>query len=86
MKKITPNMVINEVIKEYPETLRVLSHYEIDSCCGGQHTLEEAARAKRIDIQVLVRELEAVYQGKRNEDRDLTGRKLLGRRFFPWQR
>lgn len=35
MATITGNMVINDVIKKHPQTIKVFNDYKVDSCCGG---------------------------------------------------
>ena len=43
MATITGDMVINEVIKKYPATIKVFNDYRVDSCCGGGAPIEVTA-------------------------------------------
>jgi len=40
MATITGDMVINEVIRKYPATIKVFNDYRVDSCCGGGAPIE----------------------------------------------
>ena len=42
-RKITGEMVINEVIRLYPWTLPVFHRLDVDSCCGGARTVATMA-------------------------------------------
>jgi regulator of cell morphogenesis and NO signaling len=42
--KITGATVVNDAIRLYPETIGVFTRFDIDSCCGGAASIEEAAR------------------------------------------
>ncbi len=35
METITRDMVINDVIRKHPETIKVFNEHKVDSCCGG---------------------------------------------------
>lgn len=59
---ITPDMVINEVIKQHPWTLPVFHRYGVDSCCGGAHTLTAAAQENNLNLDDLMAELAAAAE------------------------
>lgn len=44
MEKITKELVVNDAIRLYPETIGVFTNFNIDSCCGGAVSIEEAAK------------------------------------------
>ena len=44
---------VNEIVARFPETLPVFSAWGIDTCCGGQHSVEEVVRRHRLDGQAL---------------------------------
>ena len=44
---------VNEIVARHPETLPVFSSWGIDTCCGGQHSVEEVVRRHRLDGQAL---------------------------------
>lgn len=43
-RNITKDLVVNDVIRDYPGTIGVFTNFGIDSCCGGAVSIEEAAR------------------------------------------
>ena len=63
MATITGNMVINEVIRKFPATIKVFNDYRVDSCCGGGAPIEETARRDGVDVGALVRALNAAVEG-----------------------
>jgi iron-sulfur cluster repair protein YtfE (RIC family) len=63
MATITGGMVINEVIKKYPATIKVFNDYRVDSCCGGGAPIEVTARRDGVDVDGLVRALNAAVEG-----------------------
>jgi regulator of cell morphogenesis and NO signaling len=63
MATITGEMVINEVIKKYPATIKVFNDYRVDSCCGGGAPIEVTARRDGVDVDGLVRALNAAVEG-----------------------
>ncbi|MEE9543879.1 MAG: DUF542 domain-containing protein [Thermodesulfobacteriota bacterium] len=56
-EKITKNMVVNDAIKQYPGTIGVFTHFNIDSCCGGAATIEESAKRDNAPLDELVEAL-----------------------------
>lgn len=63
MATITGDMVINEVIRKYPVTIKVFNDYRVDSCCGGGAPIEVTARRDGVDVDRLVRALNAAVEG-----------------------
>ncbi len=61
--KVSKDMTVNQVIKLSPKVIPVFNHFNIDSCCGGSDTLEEAAKKAKIDVETLIRELEKAMEG-----------------------
>jgi len=43
MPTVTKEMIINDVIRKYPNTVRVFSQFKVDSCCGGGESVETTA-------------------------------------------
>ena len=64
METITRNMVINEVIRKYPQTIRVFNEYKVDSCCGGGAPIETTAKRDGVDVEKLLRALNEAVAGK----------------------
>ncbi len=63
MATITGDMVINEVIKKFPATIKVFNDFRVDSCCGGGAPIEVTARRDGVDVDGLVRALNAAVEG-----------------------
>ncbi|HEY7527864.1 MAG TPA: DUF542 domain-containing protein [Candidatus Deferrimicrobiaceae bacterium] len=57
METITRDMVINDVIKRHPQTIKVFNEYKVDSCCGGGAAIETTAKRDGVDIEGLLRAL-----------------------------
>lgn len=54
MTKISSDMIINDVIIRYPETIRVFNRFNVDACCGGGASIEATAEADGVDVQALL--------------------------------
>jgi iron-sulfur cluster repair protein YtfE (RIC family) len=63
METITRDMVINDVIRKHPETIKVFNEYKVDSCCGGGASIETTAKRDGIDVDPLVKALNAAVRG-----------------------
>lgn len=61
-KKITSDMVINDVVKRYPWTLPVFHRMEVDSCCGGARTIAAMVQEHGYDLDQVLAELEAAAE------------------------
>lgn len=57
MEPITRDMVINDVIKKFPQTIKVFNEYKVDSCCGGGAPIETTAKRDSIDVEGLLKAL-----------------------------
>jgi regulator of cell morphogenesis and NO signaling len=55
--EITKDMIINETIKKYPQSIAVFNEFRVDSCCGGGQSIERTATADGIDIEALLQAL-----------------------------
>jgi len=65
MEAITRDMIINDVIKTYPQTIKVFNEYKVDSCGGGGASVDTTAKRDGIDVERLLKALnEAVGGGK----------------------
>ncbi|MBI2958615.1 MAG: DUF542 domain-containing protein [Chloroflexi bacterium] len=56
---ITREDVINDVIKRFPETISVFNEFRVDSCCGGGQSIEKTATRDGVDVDALVKSLNA---------------------------
>ena len=52
-------LTVNETIQRFPATLAVFQSYGIDSCCGGAHTVADAAARHGVPLPALLKALEA---------------------------
>ena len=55
--KITKDRTINDVIKEYPQSIAVFNEFQVDSCCGGGQSIEKTTMADGIDVDALLQAL-----------------------------
>ncbi|HAS17027.1 MAG TPA: hypothetical protein DCR39_03860 [Nitrospiraceae bacterium] len=54
MQQITKDMTINQVLKLYPSSIAVLNKFNLDACCGGNRTLEQAAKEDKAVLEELL--------------------------------
>lgn len=65
---ISRDMVINDAIKKYPQTIAVFNEFRVDSCCGGGRSIEQTAIADGVDVEALLQALnQAVRSPKAGE-------------------
>ncbi|MEK7241659.1 MAG: DUF542 domain-containing protein [Planctomycetota bacterium] len=60
---ITKDMIINEVIRKFPKTMKVFKDFKVDSCCGGGCSIEKTATNDGADVEALVKALNACAAG-----------------------
>jgi hybrid cluster-associated redox disulfide protein len=66
MAKITEEMTFNEVLRAYPDTVKVLRKYGMNcfGCLGAEaESLEYGAVAHGVDLDSLLKDLNEVLQG-----------------------
>ncbi len=56
-QKIDKGLTVNDCIRLHPSTIGVFTKFNIDSCCGGAVSIEEAARRDGADLEALMKEL-----------------------------
>ncbi|MFQ6111443.1 MAG: DUF542 domain-containing protein [Nitrospinota bacterium] len=61
---ITGEMVINDVIKSYPETIEVFNRFRVDSCCGGGESIERTATRDGVNVEELLKALNQKVKGE----------------------
>ena len=59
---------VGEIVAEDYRTSQVLRSYGLDFCCGGGRTLEKACSSKKINIEEVIRDLEALNEKDRTGD------------------
>jgi len=61
---ITEDMIINDVVRLYPQTMKVFNDHKVDSCCGGAQSVKVTAAVSNADMEALMRDLNnAAQQG-----------------------
>jgi hybrid cluster-associated redox disulfide protein len=67
MAKINKDMTFNEVLRAYPDTVKVLHKYSMQcfGCLGAEaESIEYGAIAHGVDLETLLRELNESLEGK----------------------
>jgi regulator of cell morphogenesis and NO signaling len=63
MVELELNSTVGNWVAQHPNTSRVFESYEIDYCCGGERSLEEACRERQLDAQLVLKELDRAAGG-----------------------
>lgn len=53
---------VNSIIAKYPKTMGIFTTHSIDSCCGGEATLEEAALRDSANLEELLDDLNTLLK------------------------
>ena len=61
---INRQLSVNQLIQQHPSVLSFLAAAGVDTCCGGDLSLEEAARRAGADLDKLVAGLETEAVGR----------------------
>ena len=56
---IDPTASVNDLLRQYPNAITALDAHAIDTCCGGDLPLEEAARRAGVPLGQLIDEVVA---------------------------
>lgn len=59
---------VGEIVAEDYRTAQVLRSYGLDFCCGGGKTLEKACSSKKVEVDLVISELESLNKVKETED------------------
>jgi regulator of cell morphogenesis and NO signaling len=62
MPTITGDLVINDVIRKFPATIKVFNDFRVDSCCGGGSPIEVTASRDHVDVATLLSALNAAVE------------------------
>lgn len=54
------DLTLAAIVDSNPAAARVLEHHQLDYCCGGQRTLEDACADRDLDAAVVLAELDSV--------------------------
>ena len=68
-RPVTPEMVINQVINRFPETVEAFQRFNIDACCGGSRTIAQAAQEDKADLAALMADLNQIIARREKIDR-----------------
>ena len=63
MAAITSDMKVGEIVRNWPETMRVFRSYNLNLHCGGVHSLAFAAEKHGFDLETFLGELNASVAG-----------------------
>ena len=58
---------VNEVLREYPATIRAFNAFGVDACCGGAATLRAAAQGSGLLPEALVFAIQSVIRDDAEE-------------------
>jgi len=59
MAAITPEMKVGDIVRNWPETMKVFRSYNLNLHCGGVHSLAFAAEKHGFDLKTFLAELNA---------------------------
>jgi len=62
MSGISKEMTVNQVLKRYPKSVGVFTKFNIDACCGGNRSLEQAAKEDKAALEELMTALDQCVQ------------------------
>jgi regulator of cell morphogenesis and NO signaling len=54
---LDPSWTINETIEHFPDTITVFNAFGIDTCCGGDETIEAATASGEVGLDALMARL-----------------------------
>lgn len=57
MSEINKEMTVNQILKLYPKSSAILNKFNIDTCCGGTRTLEQAVKEDKAELGSLLQAL-----------------------------
>jgi iron-sulfur cluster repair protein YtfE (RIC family) len=61
LRQAVDTSLIRDLIERYPALMPVLDAHGLDLCCGGGHTVAEAAALHGLDLEALLMELDAAF-------------------------
>lgn len=68
MSELLVDNTVGDIVASDFRTAGVFERFGIDFCCGGRESLTDACRAAAADPEAVVRELEALPAGEREDD------------------
>lgn len=58
--KITKDMIVNDVVNQYPKTSEIFTKYGVDTCCGGVQSIEKTVAACNVNLDEVLNALNEV--------------------------
>lgn len=65
MTTLRPSQTVANLVLDHSECAPIFQRHRIDYCCRGEVSIEEAARERGLDLEVLMRELEQAISERR---------------------
>jgi len=72
MAAITSDMKVGEIVRNWPETMKVFLSHNLNLQCGGIHTVAFAAGKHEFDLETFLAELNAAVADAAEADRQGT--------------
>src|SRR6266545_1026043 len=60
--RFDPTLPVKVLLERFDVARSVLSSHGMDTCCGGEHPLEQACAAKGVPLQSVLDDLEAAHR------------------------
>lgn len=61
-------ITLGELVTQYPDTVNLLNQYQLDYCCGGQDTFEDAVKEKGLNIDILEEKFQEIISSQNKEE------------------
>jgi uncharacterized protein involved in response to NO len=59
---LDPKTPVKDLLEKYPHLSSALAAHGLDTCCGGIHPLDQACAARGVDLEGVLRDLEAAHR------------------------
>ncbi len=60
--RFDPKLPVKDLLARFPDVRSVLAAYGLDTCCGGEHPLEQACAAKSVPVSEVLKDLESAHR------------------------
>lgn len=60
--RFDPATPVKDILARFPQLSSALAAHGLDACCGGEHPLQDACRAKGVPLDEVLRDLESAWQ------------------------
>ncbi|WP_042356498.1 iron-sulfur cluster repair di-iron protein [Bacillus rubiinfantis] len=67
----TADSLVRDIVNKLPNTSDVFKKYRIDFCCGGNIPLGQAASQNQLNIDIVMKELQTVFEQNENKQIDV---------------